>query len=364
MTRLDVGIIGCGLIAQVEHLPNLLSLPERFRVAGIADPSAKVRGRLAQRYGVTPFASAAELLAQHLDAVLIATPDAYHAELVLAALERGLHVFVEKPLCYDPADAARIAGARDRAGRIVQVGYMKRFDPATRLLRELLAKQTTPIRAINVEVVDPDFWPFTGHRDLTTGDDVPAALVSEGGARRLAQIAGALGFTPDQAALRSFAGPFCSSLVHDVNLVQGLLDPLQQGIGEPISAAFFAGDGGGMLSARLKPADAVVSMSWVAAPGLAHYSERLSLIFDDAEFELRFRSPYLNHQPTVLVERRSEGLVLEETVHRRSYEEAFVEELKGWHDAIHGTAPVVNTVEEAGRDMALLSAFGRLALRH
>lgn len=98
-------------------------------------------------------------------------------------------------------------------------------------------------------------------------------------------------------------------------------------------------------------------------PKLAHYSERVSFVFEDAVFELEFPSPYLNYQPTVLRERRSSGLALAETVHRPSYAEAFVEEMKSFHGAVTGNTPVVNTVEQAGADIALLAKFGRLALQ-
>ncbi|MBM3525611.1 MAG: Gfo/Idh/MocA family oxidoreductase, partial [Alphaproteobacteria bacterium] len=128
MKRLRTGVIGAGLIGQVEHIPNLVHLRERFELAGVCDPSVGARGFIAARYGVKTVATPEELLALGLDAVAIASPDALHTEHVLAALDRGLHVFCEKPLCYDPADAERIRTARDRAKRVVQVGYMKRFD--------------------------------------------------------------------------------------------------------------------------------------------------------------------------------------------------------------------------------------------
>jgi len=123
MQRLTIGIIGCGLITQVEHLPNLLALPDQFKVVGIVDASARVRDYLTRRYSVEAFATAAQLFERRPDCVLIATPDAYHVELTLAALSRGIDVFVEKPLCYDPADAARIAQARDGAGRVEQLPF-------------------------------------------------------------------------------------------------------------------------------------------------------------------------------------------------------------------------------------------------
>jgi predicted dehydrogenase len=358
---LRIGIVGCGLITQVEHLPNLMALPTLFSLAGIADPSAKVRTALSGRHGVPAFATAAELFAQPLDAVVIASPDAWHADLVVAALQRGLHVFCEKPLCYDVADAARIAAARDRAGRVMQVGYMKRFDPAYLTLRDLLARQQGPLRAVTVDVIDADAGAFTAHHDLVLPDDIPPALFEETANRKTAQVHAALGFVPERAVFSGFSGPYAAALVHDLNLVQGLLEPLGTGFGKPLGAGFIAGGHGCHLTAQLEPGDGLVTMTWVAAPNLAYYAERISLVFDDANYELRFPSPYLNHHPTQLIVRRAGGYHLEESSHRPSYAEPFVEELKAFHAAATTGAPVVNTVEQAATDMGLFASFARLA---
>jgi predicted dehydrogenase len=362
MTPLSVGIVGGGLITQVEHLPNLLAMPELFRVAGVADPSAKVRAHLAQRYGIAAVDTAEALFDLQADAVVVATPDAYHADIIVMALERGLHVFTEKPLCYTAADAERILAARNRAGRVVQVGYMKRFDPAYLTLVELLKTQRGPLRAVTVDVIDSDAWAYVAHRDLLVPDDVPAGLIAEGSARRRTQVAAALGdAAADPAVAKGFSGPYCSSLVHDINLVQGLLGAAGTRLAAPIGAGFVDGDTGGALSARLTPGDAIASLTWVAAPRVSYYSERIRLVFEDAVYELEFPSPYLNHQPTRLVERRSDGPHLREIRHRPSYAEPFVEEMKAWHAAIATGGPVSNTVEQAARDIALLTTFAKLA---
>lgn len=364
MNKLKIGIIGGGLITQIEHLPNLLALPERFTVIGVADPSAKVGAHLTERYGVPTFATAEGVFDLLPDAVVVATPDAYHADIIIAALERGLHVFTEKPLCYDVADAKRILAARDRAGTIVQIGYMKRFDPAYEALRDILANRSDPLRAVTVDVVDSDAWAYTAHRDLFVGDDVPQALIDENRTRRTAQVSAALGLAnPPANVFRGFSGPFCSSLVHDLNLVQGLLDATGVKIGRPVGAAFIgSGDLGGSLTAQLDPDAAVLTMSWVAAPKVAYYSERIRLVFEDAAYELEFPSPYLNHHPTRLTEWRSTGLHLEEINHRPSYAEPFVEEMKAWHAAMTTSGEVRNTVEQAMTDIGLLARFARLAL--
>src|SRR6516165_5966948 len=129
MSRIKVGVIGAGTISQVEHVPNLVRLTEKFEVAGIADPSKISRDFVRRTYGVRGFATVDELLGERLDAVVIGSPDALHHEQLLSALERGLHVFCEKPLCYSPADIDDVIRARDKAGKVVQVGYTKRYDP-------------------------------------------------------------------------------------------------------------------------------------------------------------------------------------------------------------------------------------------
>ena len=130
MQRLKVGVFGAGGIAQIEHIPNLMKLKQQFEVSGVCDPSAKVRAFIGEQFGLAAFESADQLLALALDAVVIASPDPLHHEQVLAALGRGLHVFCEKPLCYSVADIDDLIAARDRAGKVLQVGYMKRFDPS------------------------------------------------------------------------------------------------------------------------------------------------------------------------------------------------------------------------------------------
>jgi predicted dehydrogenase len=125
MSRIRTGVIGAGMIAQVEHIPNLLRLRDKFDVKAVCDPSAVSRHFVEDTFSLPAFERPDQVLDLPLDAVLIASPDPLHHEQVLAALERGLHVFCEKPLCYAPSDIDQIIAARDRAKRIVQVGYMR-----------------------------------------------------------------------------------------------------------------------------------------------------------------------------------------------------------------------------------------------
>jgi predicted dehydrogenase len=363
MTRLKIGVVGAGLIGQVEHIPNLLRLGKYFELTGIVDASPMMRAELAKR-GFATYAAYQALLETDIDAILIAAPDQYHAEITLAALERGKHVFCEKPLCFSVGEAQEIAAARNAAGKVVQVGYMKRFDPSYELLLSLLPDNAAGLRQISVEVQDPDSWPFNQHQgDFLKTNDVPAALIAEGKRLREQQVQRATGHLLTGAEMWGFTNSYCSSLIHDINAVHGMLDVMGIDTANVVGAAFYADGDGGHGSVRLTGGKALWQMSHLFVPKLADYVERISLYFDDTVYELTFPSPYLNHFPTRLTAARSEGNVWQRTEYRASYEEPFIRELVGfWHSVVEGQA-IRNTVEAAARDLRLAAQLASVAIR-
>jgi len=362
VTTLRVGVVGAGLIAQVEHIPNLIALRDRFELVGIADPSATVRAAIGERHGVATHETLDSLLEERLDALVVAVPDALHADAVLAGLGAGLHVFCEKPLCFTDREAREIAERRDAAGRIVQVGYMKRFDPNYEAALEQVPADGRGLRYVSVEISDPDSWPFVGHRPLVRADDVAPELVDDLRARQRAQAAEALGAAVDGDDLRGYADPLMSGVVHAVNAVHGMLDAMGIPDGEVVAGQIWSHGEGGAGSVSLLDGRALWHLAQVLVPGVAWYRERYTLHFDDRVVELEFPAPYLNHQQTRLVVRRSDGRRLETLHVEAGYEEAFVRELEWFHAAATGTAPARNTVEEAARDARLLTAIAAKAI--
>ena len=126
-----VGVVGGGLVAQAEHIPYLSSLRDRFELTALAEPSQTVREALGARYGIGSLHPDYRSLldAGGVDAIVVCSPAGTHAQVVVDALEAGIHVFVEKPMCITLDDADAIVAARDRSGKVVQVGTMKRYDP-------------------------------------------------------------------------------------------------------------------------------------------------------------------------------------------------------------------------------------------
>jgi predicted dehydrogenase len=240
MQRLKVGVIGAGAIAQIEHIPNLMRLKQQFEILGVCDPSAKARAFVSEQFGLAAFENIEKVLALPLDAVVIASPDSLHHEQILAGLARGFHVFCEKPLCYSVGDIDDLIAARERAGKVLQVGYMKRFDPSYETALARMPGTAKTLRYVAVEVNDPDAWPFIRHHTWRRGDDVAPDLIASVRAKQQEQVARAVPMPLDPMSYRGFTAAYCSSLVHDVNAVHGLLDGLGIPDGEIAGAQIFA----------------------------------------------------------------------------------------------------------------------------
>jgi predicted dehydrogenase len=133
------GIIGTGMMG-CEHIRNLALVPGA-KVAAIADPHEPSRGwgRLAAGEGVEVYDSPRDLLAKaRVDAVVIATPNYTHYDVLKAVFETHKHVLIEKPLCTTVEDCFRVVEAAARHPGLVWVGMEYRFmRPVWRLVEEV-----------------------------------------------------------------------------------------------------------------------------------------------------------------------------------------------------------------------------------
>lgn len=130
-----VGVIGCGRIAQLAHLPLLARLPGAELVA-FAEPDSRRRQEASR---IAPHATAFaefEALLDQVDSVVICLPTALHAETAMAALERGKHVYLEKPLATNLDDAKKVMDAWKRAQVVGMLGFNYRFNKLYASLRE------------------------------------------------------------------------------------------------------------------------------------------------------------------------------------------------------------------------------------
>ncbi len=126
---LRVGVLGCGPIAQAAHFESCTKArnAELYAICDVADD---LRERMAATHAPRrSFEDYAKMLADpELEAVIIATSDAFHVPAALLALEAGKHVLCEKPLAVSVEEAERLRSAVAASGLTLQVGHMKRYD--------------------------------------------------------------------------------------------------------------------------------------------------------------------------------------------------------------------------------------------
>lgn len=156
------GVAGLGWFATNMHLPNLRRMGEA-EVAAVADIRGETAMQVGKRYGARRCTTAfAELLAmEEVDAVVITTRHHQHAEMAIEALRAGKHVFVEKPLALSVEDGERVRAAVRESGRLLTVGFNRRFAPLTEAVRANLKSLTGPMvlqLTINAGWMDPGSW--------------------------------------------------------------------------------------------------------------------------------------------------------------------------------------------------------------
>ena len=131
MRKLGVGVVGVGEMGR-RHAENLRRLVPQAQLVAVADVAAERARQVATELEIENSYGSLEAMLEckGLDAVVIATPDKFHADAVKAIAAAGKDMLCEKPLALTLADAHELLEAVSRAGVRMQVGFMRRYDPA------------------------------------------------------------------------------------------------------------------------------------------------------------------------------------------------------------------------------------------
>lgn len=133
----NVGVVGLGKMG-LSHF-SIINAHQDAKVVGLCDSSGYILDILTKYTGVNTYSNLEEMLdGAGVDAVVIATPSKYHAPMVRTCLERGMHVFCEKPFCLDPADSVALAQLASDKRLVTQVGYHNRHIATFREVKRLL----------------------------------------------------------------------------------------------------------------------------------------------------------------------------------------------------------------------------------
>ncbi len=341
-----MGVIGLGEVAQVIHLPVIESLPDRYELAAVCDISPGLVKRVGDRYRVEHrYTDATEMIASAtLDCVLVLNSDEYHAECTVAALDAGLDVLVEKPMCLSPREAEEIIAARDRSGKTVMVAYMRRFAPAfVEAVRRL--PELGPIRYARVHDVIGEnrlIVDQTAHVDRP--DDVPQAAIDDKWARRAALVREALGDVPEEVGWTY--GLLCGLGSHDLSAMRELLGRPQR-----VSAARMWRNGGYVV-ALLDYGDFMVTYE-TGVDDQLRFDAHLEVFGATASMRVQYDTPYVRHFPTTLQIEQTVGDSYERSVVRPHLKDPYTHELEYFHEVVTTGATPKTTPEDYVQDMEL-----------
>ena len=346
-TPIRLGIIGCGAVAQVQHLPNLATLKDLFSVEMICDLSPTLAQTVAREFHVPRHTSDwRALLNADLDAVLLCHTDP-KTEVAVAAFESGKHVFIEKPICFSLQEADRIIAAHQRAGTVGLAGYMKVYDPAFEAAARAVAA-LCPIRFVQIHHLHTNNAHHLAHFNLHRATDLPADEIIKTTAARAAAIRQAIGPVP--AAVQMAFGHLSGSMIHDLYGLRAIM-----GVPAQIVSADIWYNGWGISAQLAYENDARCAATWVELKDVRDFKETLEVCGDAGRVLLSYPTGFSRGILSTLEIQTLDAAGAAITHHPSiAWESPFVRELKHFHACIAEGVKPRTPLEEARCDIALI----------
>ncbi|MEK0317054.1 Gfo/Idh/MocA family oxidoreductase [Cohnella sp. 56] len=348
MKKLKVGLIGLGEIAQMIHLPIMQSLPELYEIVALCDISQRLLDVIGEKHRVKNlYTNASDMLDQTgLDAVFVLNNMEYHTECTVAALQRNLHVFVEKPMCVTEAEACDIIKARNASNAQVMVGYMRRFAPAyLRALEEVRALGQINYARVR-DMIGPNAY-FTGQSGIHVYrfGDIPAEAGRDRKERNTRLMQEAVGEASDEDY--AAYGLLLGLNSHDISAMREML-------GMPIRVKAASSRQGGRFKNAILEYDGYDVMFETGVDQQGRFDAHIEVYGERRSVRVQYDTPYLRQLPTTLQIRDTTGDALEETVIRPTYKDAYTCELEYFYEvAANGLSPKT-TPEDYLQDLTII----------
>lgn len=348
-----VGVLGCGQIAQIMHLPYIHDL-DGLCVHSLCDISRETVEKVGAKYHLpaqnlyTDYD--AFLQDSELDAVLICSKD--HCEPAVKAARAGKHVFVEKPFGFNLEQAQAMVDAAETAGVKLMVGYMKRYDAGFVCLLNQL-KEMKDISLVRVHDYGGSFAFTRQVFDVLGGTDVAPEVFAQG--KRDTNAAMLQGIGEENAPLLPAYSFLSGVSCHDLVLLRHAFgnDP----------EVLFADARGGFLTALLRYGD----IQCVFESGLVMdryiWDETFSVYSGECNVTLQFPWPYLKNAPSTLhISDNVPGTMMpRESVVTASFEEAYRSEWQHFRDCIRNNTQPLTSGRDALNDIRLMDRLIRAA---
>jgi predicted dehydrogenase len=354
MTRIRVGVIGCGEVTQIIHLPTLAQLADRFEVTALCDVSRTVVDGVADAWGVERrFEDPHALVAQpDVDVVLVANPDPFHAEATLAAIAAGQDVLVEKPMCLGLGECDDIVAAAETAGAIVQVGYMRRHAQALAEAKRAL-EQLGEIRFARVhDVIGHNHLIIERTSRVIRGDDIPPALHAAASDQRDALIEAAVGpLAPD---VRGAYDLLLGLGSHDISAMRELL-------GLPHGVAYATARHAGTYVSATIDYGSYVCQYETGVDAIPRFDAHIEVYGSERVLRVQYDTPYVRNLPVrlSLLDANGRGGLVERAVHPE-WGDPFVAEWLAFADSVTQRTQPGASAADFRHDLELFAAMVEL----
>jgi predicted dehydrogenase len=367
MSPLRIGIIGCGGITQMMHLPYMMEYREKFEVVALADVSASVVEAVGERFGIAQRTTdwRALLAREDIDAVGIFHSGS-HYETTLAAIQAHKHILVEKPIAWNLRQTQEIAALAQNYDRVIQLAYHKIYDPATAYTKaQVQAMQDLAYARITVlhpadelgrsmhRVRAQDGRIIEGHVDVGTWEQQVNGQVQAFTRGVLeTSVDEVLGARKDDERLRLAYAIFAQSIIHQIYMLHEFL-----GAPERVLHSHIWRDGLSINSLMQYPNDLHVSLDWHFLKDLKDYREEYAFFGNYDRVMMQLPAPYFRNFPSPVIIQGHEG---ETTWEKRvivNYDEAFRLELMEFYDAVTEKRAPKTTVQDALAHSRLIQAL-------
>jgi predicted dehydrogenase len=353
MTQYRVGIVGCGEAAQILHLPSLYQLQDKFTVTALCDASQTVVDGVGDVWRVSNrFLDYRDLVGRSdVDIVLIANPNAYHAEVALAAIEAGKHVLVEKPMCITLRENDAIIAARDKAGVVVQVGTMRRYAPAfidacerVRKLDNICLARVHDVIGRNAQIIEPT-------SRVVRGKDIPQAALAATSAKNDELVKEAVGDVP--SAVKTSYNLLLGLSSHDTSAMRELL-------GMPKGVLYAAQRQNGIYMTAAFDYGSYVCHFETGVDVIPRFDACLEVYSAEQVVRVDYDTPYVRNLPIRLRVTAAEGVGAAQHDIHPAWGDAFTLEWEAFYDNITQKKLPKTSPEDFRQDLELYARMIQL----
>ncbi|TAV90177.1 Gfo/Idh/MocA family protein [Rhizobium leguminosarum] len=350
MTVLRVGIVGCGEVTQIIHLPALRQLPGQFAVTALCDVSSTVlEGVAADLPDAAIYSDYRQLVVDtNVDVVLVANPHAYHTNVALAALEAGKDVFIEKPMSMTFSEADALAAAECRSGKTVQVGYMRRYAGAFVEAVERIKNDRENIRFARVQdFIGQNRIIIDDTSRVVRGSDIPEDAISEHSRLSEERLFEAIG-TNDPILSRAY-GLLLGLSSHDISAMRELL-------GMPQRVLHAAVRQGGLYITATFDYGHFVCEFVTGIDQIARFDTYLEVYGEKSVTRIDYDTPYVRNVPARLSVTEASGTAgVRQIVSFPSRLDSFVVEWRAFHGHLTTGSKPKTTIADARQDLEVFA---------